>query len=106
MQERALGQAVGLHVGIWMATEALGTVGRARRPHQNSGAWWAGGWERKERVPEREPRCSRQEGLVKVAVRAKKRGDFEKEVMLAVHDFRMRVSVRRLLALDLRGHWD
>ena len=43
MQERALGQAVGLHVGIWMATEALGTVGRARRPHQNSGAWWAGG---------------------------------------------------------------
>ena len=45
-------------------------------------------------------------GVVKVAVRAKKRGDFEKEVMLAVHDFRMRVSVRRLLALDLRGHWD
>lgn len=38
-------------------------------------------------------------------MRANKR-DFEKEVMLAVHDFRMRVSVRRLLALDLRGHWD
>lgn len=57
MQERALGQAVGLHVGIWMATEALGTVGRACRPHQNSGAWWAGGWERKERVREREPGC-------------------------------------------------
>lgn len=36
---------------------------------------------------------------MKVAMRAKKRGDFEKEVMLAVHDFRMRVSVRRLLAL-------
>ena len=46
MQERALGQAVGLHVGIWMAIEALGTVGRARRRHQNSGAWWAGGRER------------------------------------------------------------
>lgn len=36
---------------------------------------------------------------MKVAMRAKKRGDFEKEVMLAVHDFRMRVSVRRLLVL-------
>lgn len=57
MQERALGQAMGLHVVIWMATGALGTVGRARRPHQNSGAWQAGGWERKERVREREPGC-------------------------------------------------
>lgn len=36
---------------------------------------------------------------MKVTVRAKGGGGFENEVMLAVHDFRMRVSVRRLLAL-------
>ena len=32
-------------------------------------------------------------------MRAKGRGDFEKEVMVAVHNFRMRASARRLLAL-------
>lgn len=43
MEARALGQGVGLPVSAWMAPEAVDTVGRAGRPHPNSGSLEAGG---------------------------------------------------------------
>lgn len=56
MQERALGQVMGLQVSVWMAIEVVGTVGRARRPHQNSGGL-ADGWRREEQMRETKSGC-------------------------------------------------
>lgn len=32
-----MGQVMGLQVSVWLAIEAVGTVGRPGRPHLNSG---------------------------------------------------------------------